>query len=169
MWLLVVRLLGGIRATVFAALATLALSAAGVQTWRLRHAHDALATAKREQAQAAAFASEAARNEEQTRVRYIAGIDAAFERGKADAKAQGERVAADLRSGNLRLSRLWRGCEANAAAKLPGPAADSGLADAADGLREASAGRVVGAVAACQAERDALLGIAEADRAPVKK
>jgi hypothetical protein len=168
MFLTIVQLLGGVRAACFALCAVLALGGAGVQTWRMGHAQDALATAKREQAQAAAFASEAARNEEQTRARYIAGVDAAFERGKADAKAQGERAAADLRAGNLRLSRLWRGCEAGATANVPGPAANPGVADTADRLRAASAGRIVGAVAACQAERDALLGVAEADRAKVK-
>jgi uncharacterized protein HemX len=163
MFLAIVQLLGGVRAACFALCAVLALGGAGVQTWRLGHAQDAAERSAQSALASALSASEAARHEEQTRARYIAGVDAAYEKGKADAKAQGDRVAADLRTGNERLRHLWQGC-----ARVPGPAADSGVADAEDGLRAASAGRIVGAVAACQAERDALLGVAEADRAKVK-
>jgi hypothetical protein len=89
-----------------------------------------------------------------------------YEKDKRDAETAQERLVADLRTGNVRLRHLWQGC---AARPVPGVAADPSVADAEDGLRFASAGRITGTVAACQAERDALLGIAEADRAQVKK
>jgi hypothetical protein len=142
-WALV-KLLGGVRASIFALLATLALAACGVQSWRLDHAQ-ASATRAAASADKAALASEhAARAEEQTRARYMSGVDAAYERGKADAKATGDSVAAGLRTGNLRLSRLWRGCEARAAS-VPGATASAGEPDGAADDRAGSAGRIVGA------------------------
>jgi len=138
----------------------------GVQSCRLDVAQKALSIAATKQVKAERDASQSARLEEQTRARYIAGVDAAYQRGLTDAQAKGERVAADLRAGTLKLRHLWQGC---AARPVSGVAADPSVPDAEDGLRFASAGRITGTVAACQAERDALLGIAEADRAQVKK
>jgi hypothetical protein len=106
--------------------------------------------------------SEANRQVEHERADSVNRIADAYERGKNDAIALEARTVADLRAGTLRLREQWRGCEARSGAAAA--AADPGVADAANRLREAGAGRVVRIVAACQAERDALLNIAEGDR-----
>jgi hypothetical protein len=74
----------------------------------------------------------------------------AYERGRKDAEAIGEAVAADLRAGALRLQQRWSGCEA--ARRLPGPAAPAAESDAAAGDREESAARIVRAAAECDAQ-----------------
>ena len=107
----------------------------------LRQAREVIATERRKAAEFALIADQ-------------------YEKERTDAIAQGNAVAADLRAGNKRLRDLSQGCKA----RVPGPAADPGVADAEDGLRADSVGRIVGAVAACQAERDALLNVAEEDR-----
>jgi hypothetical protein len=109
--------------------------------------------------------SEANRKTERIRAESVNRIAGAYERGLTDAKKQGDAVAAGLRAGSLRLREQWRGCEAKRSAAEV--AADPAIADPADELRAASAGRVVRIVAACQAERDALLNLAESDRAEV--
>lgn len=158
-----IALLGGIRATVFAALALLALTVVGVQSWRLDTAQRDLARQDVKTLQADVRAARAVRAEDRTRAEAVNHISAAYEKGKTDAQAAGDRVTADLRAGAVRLSRLWRGCEARAAG-LSAPAGDPGEPDATDGLRYASAGRIVGLVAACQAQRDALIDVLEAER-----
>lgn len=122
------------------------------------------AKAEAKAADAYATAVNAVRENEQTRVEAVNRVAAAYERGKLDAQAQGVAVADGLRAGSLRFKRLWQGCQAAAAGGLSGPAADPGGPDDQDRLRQESAGRIIGAVAACQAERDALLKLAEADR-----
>lgn len=152
----VITLLGGIRATVFAGIALLALMAAGVQAWRLDSAQDAIAdmslqAAKDQAALAAAQveASEAARQQEQDKARAANEVAAAYEKGKDDAKAAGDRVAADLRAGVSRLQDRWRGCEAR---RVPGTADTSSEPDASAADRNDSAGRIIGAGAACDAQ-----------------
>jgi len=164
----IVRLLGGWRAAAFACLAMLAIGYAGVQSLRLDAAHKAAheaalaaKAARNDAVMAELSAIEAARAKEQERADSVNRIAAAYERGKKDAAEQGKQVAADLAAGNERLRDLWQGCKAS---RVPGPAANPGEPDAADGLRAASAGRIVGAVAACQAQRDALIDALEDDR-----
>ena len=70
----IVALLGGWRASLFALIAALALAFAGVQTLRLARSDAALTDTEAKAAAAIVAASEAARLEEQTRARYIAGI-----------------------------------------------------------------------------------------------
>jgi hypothetical protein len=159
--LAIVELLGGARAACFALLATLALSATGVQSWRLDVAQKALAIAATKQVAAERDAIAAARSEEQTRARYMAGVDAAYQRGLTDASAKGERVAADLRAGALQLRQRWQGCEAR---HLPGPAAPASVADADADDRAASAGRIVRAAAECDAQVEGLQALIRADR-----
>jgi hypothetical protein len=109
----------------------------------------------------AKLAEFAARTEEQTRARYVAGVDAAYQRGLTDASAKGERVAADLRAGALQLRQRWQGCEAR---HLPGPAAPASVADADADDRAASAGRIVRAAAECDAQVEGLQALIRADR-----
>ena len=152
----IIALLGGIRATVFAGIALLALMAAGVQAWRLDSAQDELAAfalkAAEDQAALAAaqvVASEAARKQEQDKAQAANEVAAAYERGKDDAKAAGDRVAADLRAGVSRLQDRWRGCEAR---RVPGTADTSSEPDASAIDRNESAGRIVGAAEQCDAQ-----------------
>jgi hypothetical protein len=166
----IVKLLGGWRAAGLAVVALLALSAAGVQTVRLSHAQASIAGFQRDAAQAAAYAaeqttkaSEAARKEEQTRARYIAGIGDAYERGLSDAKRKGDAVAADLRAGNLRLREQWRGCEARG---VPGAAAGAGEPAASADLRAAGARDLVRAAAEADEWIRGLQKVTQADRAP---
>jgi hypothetical protein len=119
------------------------------------------AKAAQQIAEANAKASEAAREEEQTRARYVAGIDKAYQEGLKDAQRKGDAVAADLRAGNLRLREQWRGCEARG---VPDAAAGSGGADAAADLRAASTGRIVGAGAKADQQIRCLQAIALTDR-----
>jgi len=160
MWTLALRLLG-YRAAAFALLAVLACGAAGVQTVRLHHAQNAAKRATESSLAAALKASEAARAEEQTRARYIAGVADAYDKGKADAQAQGERVAADLRAGNLQLRQRWQGCEAR---HVPGAPAGAVEPDAGADDRAASAGRIVRAAAECDAQVRGLQALIRADR-----
>ena len=89
-------------------------------------------------------ASEAARAAEQTQAAAFDAIARQHEQDKADAQAEADRVAADLRAGRLRLQDRWATqCLATEVAARAGTA-DEGRAD-----REASAGRIV------QAARDA--------------
>ena len=152
----IIALLGGIRASVFAGIALLALLLAGVQTWRLDSAQDALADmalqAAKDQAAIAAAqveASEAARQQEQDNAKAANEVAAAYERGKDDAKAAGDRVAADLRAGVSRLQDRWRGCEAR---RVSGAADAAGEPDASAIDRNESAGRIVGAAEQCDAQ-----------------
>ena len=86
----IIAILGGIRASVFAGLALLALMAAGVQTWRLDSAQDAIAdmslqVAKDQAALAAAQveASESARLDEQNMARAANAAAAASDATEA--------------------------------------------------------------------------------------
>ena len=152
----VIALLGGVRATVFAGIALLALLLAGVQAWRLDSAQDAIAgmslqAAKDQAALAAAQveASEAARQQEQDQAQAANQVAAAYEKGKDDAKAAGDLVAADLRAGVSRLQDRWRGCEAR---RVPGTADTASEPDASAIDRNESAGRIVGAAEQCDAQ-----------------
>jgi hypothetical protein len=128
MWLMAVQMLGGFRAAVFALLAALALSAAGVQTLRLHHAQNAAKRAADSSVAAALKASEAARAEEQTRARYIAGVADAYDKGKADAQAAVAGVLDDVRAGRYILRDRFK-CPAIRSA--PAPPAGAIASDAA--------------------------------------
>lgn len=144
------------------------LAALGVQTWRLHaaqlataKAETALAALQRDHAQAQADAQATARKAERD---IAAAHDAAameFERGKREAEAVGNRVAADLRAGAVRLRNEWAGCETD---RLSDAAAAARERDAAEQRRIESAGRIVRAAAACDAQVSALQAIVRADR-----
>ena len=152
----IIALLGGIRASVFAGLALLALMAAGVQTWRLDSAQDAIAdmslqVAKDQAALAAAQveASESARQVEHEMANAANAAAASYEQGKRDAEQAAAGVVAGLRAGNLRLRTQWQGCQARGVPAIAGTASEP---DAAADDRNDSAGRIVRAGAVCDAQ-----------------
>jgi hypothetical protein len=142
------------------ALALVLLASLAGQSWRLDVAQKALAIAATKQVTAERDAEHAARTEEQTRARYVDGVATAYEKGKADAQAAGERVAADLRAGNLQLRQRWQGCET----RVSGAPASPGVADAEADDRAASAGRIVRAAAASDAQVEGLQALNRAER-----
>lgn len=89
----------------------------------------------------------------------LARIAAEYEQDKIDAQAAADRVVADLRADNLRLSKRWAGCPA-----VPQAAATAGQPDAAADDRAESAGRIVRAAAECDAQVRGLQAIVLADR-----
>lgn len=163
----VIALLGGVRATIFAALMLAAAAVAGVQSWRLDHAHAAQAKAERAAAVATIAASEAARKEEQARAGVFDAIARAYERGKSDGKAAADSVLAGVRDGTYVLRDKFR-CPARPAGQI---ATGAGSRDDAEGAGlsdtdvqflvrfAAEADDVVRQLTACQA-------VIEADRAP---
>ena len=164
----VIALLGGIRATVFAGIALLSLLLAGVQTWRLDSAQDALADMSlqvvKEQAALAAAqveASESARLDEQNMARAANAAAAAYEQGKADAEQAAADVVAGLRAGNLRLRDQWQGCKARG---VPGVAGTASEPDAAGDGRAESAGRIVRAADECAAQVSGLQDFIRSER-----
>lgn len=151
-----IAILGGVRATAFAALAVVALILAGVLSHKLRGAAETIsamtlqaAQDKAALAEARVEASEEARLKEIMAARAANAVADAYERGKQDAQAAGDRVAADLRAGNVRLQDRWRGCEAGRVSTIAGA---SGEPDASAADRNDSAGRIIGAGAACDAQ-----------------
>lgn len=80
----------------------------------------------------------------------------------SNAKAESDRVVADLRAGTLRLQDRWRGCGEPPA--VPDTGAGSGTPDAVAADREASAGRIVQAAAECEAQVMGLQEIIRKDR-----
>jgi hypothetical protein len=165
-------------ATAGAAVCALALAIfAGVQSYRLVVAKGATAlmardwaTEKAARAEAETKASEQARLIEQMLSTRMAAIDSAYARGKQDAKAAGDAVAADLRTGNLRLRRLWEGCQASG--QVSGAGAAIGGPDGRADDRADSAGRIVGAAAACDAQvkglQSAIRAYMETSKAVIK-
>lgn len=88
--------------------------------------------------------------------RAQAAIVARYEQELADAKGQSDRVAADLRAGNLRLRREWQGCQAE---RVPAAADSAARSDDAAELREAGAGNLVRLAAECDARIRGLQGV----------
>lgn len=155
----IVALLGGYRAAGFALAAVLALGLAGLQTRRLSHAETALADARTLAAErdaalahATAQASELARLRERELATRTNAVAEAFERGKRYAENKGEATAADLRAGRLHFRRLWQECAAKSPGGVPGASTPAGEPDAGADDRAASAGRIVRAAAACDAQ-----------------
>lgn len=113
-----------------------------------------------ELANARTEAERLARQAERDSAQAMAAIDNAYQQGQADAKAESDRVIADLRAGNVRLRKRFT-CPA--ASDLPAAGTSTGSSDAAQtgGLqrddaeflvREAErADEVVRQLQACQA------------------
>lgn len=164
----IVSLLGGWRATAFAALAALALAWGGAEHYRVNSAHAALATLQAEQARqetedakALAESQAKARAAEQAQAEAIAKIAAEYERGKTDAQSVADRVAAGLRDGTVRLRRELTGCQAG---RMQEASARAGEPARAPVNGSDLAGAAVGAGARCDATVRALQAIVLSDR-----
>ena len=118
-------------------------------------------------AEMATKAEQAARTAEMAHAKRLAAVATQYEQDKINAQADADRVVSDLRAGNRRLQSLWQGSQATA--RLSGAVASAASADAEDRLREESAGRIIGAVAECQAQVKGLQAIVEADRQEDRK
>lgn len=179
-WLLV----AGVLALVFAATSPVAFwkakawalaAAIGLWGWSGHAAHDALqvryaqleAQAAKDAADAAharAERAEAIRKWDAERAGSVGRIGEAYEKGKHDAQIAGQAAAADLRSGALRLRKLWHGCEARSAGAVPDATASAGERDAEAVDRAEAAGRIVRIGAEADAQLRACQAILEDDR-----
>lgn len=126
-----------------------------------RTAQQASAEAVAVQAQSNASAQARAREAEHASAERLNEIAEAYERGKRDAQATSDRVAANLRAGNLRLRNEWAGCETQ---RLSDAAASASVVDAGADDRSESAGRIVRAARECDAQVRALQALVRADR-----
>ena len=97
---------------------------------------------------------------ERQRVKRAEAVATQYEQEKADAESKGAAVADGLRAGNLRLQQRWAGCED----RVSDLAAASGQPDGAADDRADSAGRIVRAAAACDAQVRGLQALVRADR-----
>lgn len=133
-----------IKALYWGSLAALSLGA----VWAIHdHVWDQGYDAGRDELQAeidrdAAKAAADARKTDQDQRDAQQDIGEQYEQDKANAQATEDAVVSDLRSDNLRLRRLWQGCE-SATARVPATAgAEPQLDDEAE-LRRKAAGAVV--------------------------
>lgn len=143
--------LGGMRATVFAALATAFLLVAGVQTWRLGNTQDAYAAYRDKVVAATAKAAQAAataREKAQAAVIEYQSKSAEAERnyqaGRESAIHAQTTLVSDLRNGNQRLQQQWRGCESNRVREGQAVAGTASGPDEQANLRAEGAGYLVG-------------------------
>ncbi|WP_447897996.1 endopeptidase [Stenotrophomonas sepilia] len=97
---------------------------------------------------------------ERQRVKRAEAVATQYEQEKADAESKGAAVADGLRAGNLRLQQRWAGCEA----RVSDLAASAVQPDGAADDRADSAGRIVRAAAACDAQVRGLQALVRADR-----
>lgn len=153
------------------AIAAAALLLAGLigWEWRDRSADADMAKVEADRAdERAAAAVKLAQSEAMAREqehRHAADMDRIGQQYLEDlsnAKAESDRVVADLRSGNLRLQDRWRGC--GEAPGVPDPFSGTRTPDAVTLDREASAGRIVQAAAECDAQVIGLQSIIRKDR-----
>lgn len=100
-----------------------------------------------------------ARAQEQSQASQLAAITTKYEQDKADAKAQSDAVVAGLRAGAVKLQKRWSGCAAVPAAAGSAAEVDGGADDRAE-----SAGRIIAAADACDAQVMALQAVLQAER-----
>lgn len=132
----IILALGGVRAAVFAALATAFILVAGVQTWRLGNTQDAYAAyrdkvvaATAKAAQAAATAREKSLEAREAYLWKSGEAENAYQAGRESAINYQNTVVADLRSGNLRLRNEWAACMSQ---RVPTSGPASGAASGSD-------------------------------------
>jgi len=87
-------------------------------------------------------------------------IAAQYEQDKINAKANAERVADDLRAGNVRLRSMWEGCKA----RLPQADGAAGQPDAVADDRAESAGRIIRAADEADAQIKGLQDFIRSER-----
>lgn len=131
-----------------------AIAAVWVQTHRLSVLQVEAARTEAALAAAQADAERRAREATTSIVDVLFDADAEYQRGKFDAQAMADRVAADLRSGALRVRREWAACETGRLADSAAAARE--LGDALE-RRNALAGAVVRVGAECDAKERALI------------
>ena len=110
-------------------------------------------------AEAATKASELARKQEQAHALALSAIAQEHEDDKETAKRDHARLVADLRRGTVRLQDHWT-CKAS----VPGAESGTGIANEVARLQQESAGRILQAVAECEAQVKGLQAVALADR-----
>ena len=113
------------------------------------------------QAKAETVAQQDARASEHASAARANEIAESYERGKQDAQVTSDRVAADLRAGNLKLRNAWAGCETQ---RLSDATASASRIDAGPDDRAASASRDVRAAAEADAQIRGLQALVKADR-----
>lgn len=168
-WAAAIKLIGGVRAAIWALLLVLALVALTLKSLALVDARSTLDRERGEwakqtlaQANAVIASEQKARAAEQAASNRQSEIANAYEEGKAAAQAAADRVAADLRAGNLRLQQRWASCAATAS--LSGATGAASAPDAGADDRAASAGRIVRAAAECDAQVKGLQALVKSDR-----
>lgn len=151
----------------------LVLAAGGVGAWighglgtaagdsRAAKAELALSNAERHAAQQLALAEAKARAQELAHALALAAIGERYEQDKLDAQRKADAVVADLRAGNIRLHDRWQACSAT---RVPSTEPGPGELDASADDRSASAGRIIAAAAACEAQVRGLQDVVRADR-----
>ena len=112
-------------------------------------------------AKAEAEAQAKAREAEQDASKRVAAIAEQHEQDKRDAQSAADRLAADLRAGNVRLRDEWAGCATD---RLSGAAASAAELDAARKLQAESLKRIAAITGEADAKERALQAVVRADR-----
>lgn len=144
-----------------AALLLMALSFAAGWSWRGSRADAASNKAALSQAKAETVAQQGAREAEHASAARANEIAESYERGKKDAQVTSDRIAADLRAGNLKLRHELG---ALYTAKLSSAAASAIELDAAAQRGAAITAAAIGVGAKCDAQAAGLQAIVKADR-----
>ncbi|MFV7455417.1 endopeptidase [Stenotrophomonas maltophilia] len=138
---------------------------AGVAVWQ--RGTVAQAERARDNAQTAKAVAEQERDNaiaviavERQLVKRAEAVATQYEQEKADAEKRASDIGDQLRAGNLRLQQRWAGCEA----RVSELAASTGQPDGAADDRADSAGRIVRAAAACDAQVRGLQALIISDR-----
>lgn len=157
--------------TIRLAIAAAALMLSGLIGWEWRdRSADAemaqveaeRATERQEAAERLATFEAMAREQEHRHAADMDRIAQEYLEELSNAKAESDRVVANLRAGTLRLQDRWRGCGESPG--VPDPFAGTRAPDAVTLDREASAGRIIGAAAECEAQVTGLQAIIRKDR-----
>lgn len=132
----IILALGGARATLFAALATAFLLAAGVQTWRLENVQDAYAAyrdkvvaATAKAAQAAATAREKAQEAVIEYQSKSAEAERNYQAGRESAIHAQQAIVDDLHNDRIRLRGEWAACMSK---RIPAGGSTSATASGSD-------------------------------------
>ena len=144
-----------------AALLLMALSFAAGWSWRGSRADAASNKTALAQSKAETSAQADARAAEHASAQRATEIAESYERGKKDAQVTSDRIAADLRAGNLKLRNAWAGCETQ---RLSDSTSSASRIDAGADDRAASASRIVRAAAEADAQIRGLQALVSADR-----
>ena len=114
---------------------------------------------KKEQAAKVAAVEERAKRREATLKSEMKDVELAYQEKLKNAQVKADLLTAQLDAGTIQLRKHWRGCPSG----VPTSQGSSG-ADEDAKLRSASAGRIVGTVASCEAQVIALQDILRKER-----